>query len=77
MRKRTNYRDSTFKTLEILRASDRVMDSISDMGSPSSIWKQFIRTAKRELLYAFAIAWQGPAIALIWLGVATFVLWLL
>ncbi len=65
MRKRT--RDSTYKTIELIRAADKVMDSI---GSPPSIWNRVIRTVKRELLYGFLTTWQGPAVALIWLGIA-------
>ncbi len=67
---RTSFKHSTYKTLEILRASDKVMDSINDMGSPPSIWKKFSRQAKRELLYSLATAWQIPMIAAIWLGIA-------
>ncbi len=61
---------STHDTVNLLRASDRVRDSISDMGSPAYSWKKATRAVKRELLYAVLTTWQGPAIALIWLGIA-------
>ncbi len=61
---------STHKTISLLRESDKVMDSIDDMGSPPSVWKKFSRQAKRELLYAAAVSWQIPMIAAIWLGIA-------
>ncbi len=53
---------STHKTISLLRASDKVMDDINDMGSPPSLWKKFSRQAKRELYYAAAVSWQIPAI---------------
>ncbi len=76
MRKRTSFRDSTFKTLEILRASDRVMDSINDMGSPPTVFEKFIRQAKRELVYVAAVVWQIPAILTLY-AVCFWIVWVI